>query len=301
MRSAGQLLAHLWMDEESRCGYVRDGGVLCNMWNALGSHQWPIDDRLPGPPGLSPVNFMDGSSAAAGTDASTSITATFGLAQHQLPTSFSSSSTVSKLSALIQANRNGHLSENQLEVRTNVLRVDVRGTVANALSLLGLLSPSGSSTLSGDGRAKSSVLRNPFESSGNFNTEALRAHVLDEQMETLSPTDKQAITVASSYWLLREGQWWTQVSEDLIKLGVVPIDADAAMLMERLETVFDAAESIQFEQMELQDMSNRDRKGKEDVFLGQIIQQKNQEIRSEWLKRKTQHNTKGALSTKVKL
>jgi len=82
---------------------------------------------------------------------------------------------------------------------------------------------------------------------------------------------------------------------------VVPIDADAAMLMERLETVFDAAESIQFEQMELQDMSNRDRKGKEDVFLGQIIQQKNQEIRSEWLKRKTQHNTKGALSTKVKL
>ena len=101
----------------------------------------------------------------------------------------------------------------------------------------------------------------------------------------LTPSDRQVLSMARKYHALREGEWWLKVKRALSQLSVEPIEADLALIDNRLEHFFDAAQAVQMEQMELSDEDHHIRKDTEDHFMGQIIFKKNQQIKAEWLKR----------------
>ena len=69
MRSAAQLAACCWLDEEVRLGVARDDGVITNIMDPFGKHIWPVD--------LVQVPVADNASSASSvqthTDASKSI------------------------------------------------------------------------------------------------------------------------------------------------------------------------------------------------------------------------------------
>ena len=48
MRSAAQIATHCWLDEEVRlnASRVSGRGVICNMFNPMGNHAWPIDSQV---------------------------------------------------------------------------------------------------------------------------------------------------------------------------------------------------------------------------------------------------------------
>jgi hypothetical protein len=105
--------------------------------------------------------------------------------------------------------------------------------------------------------------------------------------QNLSPTDRQVISLATRYGILREGQWWSEIQQSLAERNVVPVDEDTNAAEAMTQRVFAAAKAIQFEQMELGVVRLQDKQAEEDVFFNHIIQQKNQQIKSEYLKRKS--------------
>lgn len=277
MRSVGQLLAHCWMDEEVRVGCMRGAdGVICNIWNALGNHIWPV----------APTDHIIGQDLEYGT------------VQGDVR-----SSTVTKLNTAILEARQGSSSRIQKQVRTKALRTDIRGVIAAIFQSLGFLEvPVVESILEpledsfvvdemkldiedrGKKSAQKSFLRS-LSSMVDGNPVIVTSQDMSDQ--SLTPGDRQVISVAMRYDTLREGEWWNVIRDDLAAANIVPIDADANMLEDVQERVFAASRAIQFEQMELSVASLKEKHSQEDVFLNHIIQQKNQQIKSEYLKRKS--------------
>ena len=287
MRSAGQLLAHAWMEEEVRLINEREKGVICNLWDPLGCHHWPKDNVIPD---LSAA-ALDGLSSSNVSSPSASVQMT--------------SSAVAKLSAMIAANRCGVHAGVQSDVRASLLKLDIRGIIANIMSQLGLLEISSvvsavmPPSTAGEGLATDDLWEKTPTENGSPGTKSTSL-VQNRPDDSLSPMDRQVVSMAARYGVIREGQWWNAIKEELSMEGIVPIEADLSLMLERLENLFEAARAIQFEQMELVAISDRNKHSKEQVFIGQILQQKNQEVKSEWLKRKAQHN-KSVQSLKVKL
>ena len=296
MRSVHQILAHAWMDEEIRLGVSRDSGVLCNMWNPLNSHEWPVDPRLQEPVGNS--NAPPGQVGAAGsfvgsvnTDCTSSVwfhggTSTIdggdgGFGDNESPTA--KSSIVEKLTQAVTMNRKDTAgSYVALGVRLEASSKDMRGVLANLLSALGLLD--------GDIIDNSGAATEVRPSSGHFvhgDEGSVSSSTVGEGLNAgvLSPTDKQVLCVAKRYDTLREGEWWKCVFEDLHRTGVNPIEEDIRKIELKLDAAFEAAQASQFEQMELNSIDKRNKVKSEGAFMGQIIRQKNQQIKSEWLKR----------------
>ena len=116
------------------------------------------------------------------------------------------------------------------------------------------------------------------------------ATTMNNDDQNLSPTEKQVLSIAMRYDTLREGEWWYVVLKELQQDNVHPIEADTNLLEERRENVFEATRTVQFEQMELAVQKLSDKKMEEDVFIDHILQQKNQQIKSEWLKKKALFN-----------
>ena len=65
------------------------------------------------------------------------------------------------------------------------------------------------------------------------------------------PTEKQVVSIVNQYSLLREGEWWRSVRDDLVENGTEPIESDAYLLQSKIAAAFDAAFMVQTEQMEL--------------------------------------------------
>lgn len=277
MRSIGQLLAHCWLDEEVRLGSVRGtDGVICDIWNALGSHEWPVV----------PTDHI------IGQESETAFASTSDM----------KSSTVSKLNTAILESRQSASSRIQKEVRAKALKSDIRGVVAAIFQSLGfleipvvdsLLEPLEDSFVAdeakldiedkGKNSAKKSFLRS-LSSMVDGNPVIISKHEMSDQ--SLTPGDRQVISVAMRYDTLREGEWWNQIRKDLAAANIIPIDADANLLEDVQERVFAASRAIQFEQMELSVVSKQEKQSTEDIFLNAIIVQKNQQIKSEFLKKK---------------
>jgi hypothetical protein len=74
MRSAVQLATHCWLDEEVRLGGVRGGGVITNILDPLGGHNWPAPGLgLPPSAEAIPLISFSMSTASLGTETSRSL------------------------------------------------------------------------------------------------------------------------------------------------------------------------------------------------------------------------------------
>ena len=280
MRSIGQLLAHCWMDEEVRIGCLRDkDGVICNLWNALGDHTWPV------PPEQAKKILQEETS---------------------MPSPDGRSSTVARLNTAILAARAGSVGASLVALRQEAQKADLRCVVAAIFQLLGFLAnpcPVEIGVLQQSHTVPvNEAKQEEFDIEESSNKGFLRALTLmggngnkplkvmtaeETADQNLSPTDRQVISLATRYGLLREGQWLREIQQMLSENNVVPVDEDTNFADNLNQKVFAAARAIQFEQMELGVVRLKDKQTEEDVFFNHIIQQKNQQIKSEYLKRKS--------------
>ena len=302
VRSIGQILAHCWMDEEVRLKCVRGSdGVVCDLWNILGNHSWPIE-IIPPELVFSDTGELMAQSSSAGT---------LGFGQEGMgpggvsQVDLGQSQTVKRLNSAILASRAGSHSQTQSQVRAKVLALDLRGIIATIFQSLGFLEvPVVSHDLIGSDEYLSYVYdevaldkqeskpksgRTFLRSLSSMGGDTKPVIISEDDMsdQNLSPTDKQVISICMRYDTLREGEWWNLILEELKQENILPIDADMNLIEDMKERVFASARAIQFEQMELSVIRKMEKQSEEDVFLNHIIQQKNQQIKSEYLKRKS--------------
>lgn len=281
MRSAAQLLCHCWQDEEVRLGCVRENGVIANILDPLGDHSWPDDRRAP----------VMGDSVSSNNDTVRSI-------------------AVSRLANAIIASKQLTLGSVPTEVRSLALEKDTRIIVACTLQLMGLFESytvppdSIGSILEEEGEQKrdSAADARGFEEDGEpddlgdeeddeeeEDDEPFESKPLPTIVQTgdigLQPSDKQVIAIAKRYYLLREGGWWRQLLDDLANAGVVPVEADAALVEAYLERSFDAAAVVQLEQMALLAADFSAKASVEQEFVAGIRLKQQQAIKAAWLKK----------------
>jgi hypothetical protein len=294
VRSIGQILAHCWMDEEVRLNCTRGSdGVICNLWNILGNHSWPIEVI---PPELIFSDTGDLMTQTSTTTIDPTIAGGGIGGQSQI---------VKRLNTAILASRAGNSSQVQSTVRNKVLSLDLRGIITSIFQSLGFLEiPVVSHELVGSDEYLSYVYDEIALDKQEFKPKSGRTFlrslssmcgdtkmviISDEDMsdQNLSPTDKQVISICMRYDTLREGEWWNHILEELKLENIIPIAADLNMIEDVKERVFASARAIQFEQMELSVMRKMEKQSEEDIFLNHILQQKNQQIKSEYLKKKS--------------
>jgi hypothetical protein len=128
------------------------------------------------------------------------------------------------------------------------------------------------------GVEESAVLLGGARGEGSLTTDDLELAVFE----------RQVVAIARRYAVLREGSWWTELQDSLRRDGVTPIEADLNMIQVRLGQHFEAAQTVQMEQMALQDLGERGRKVHEKRFIDSILSMKTQEFKAELLK----HNSK---------
>jgi len=102
----------------------------------------------------------------------------------------------------------------------------------------------------------------------------------------LGPSERQVVALANQYQVLREGEWWRSVHEELQAEGVEPVEYDMQKVQSHLKASFEAAFLVQSEQMELHEQESAGKKDVEDAFVGQIIAKKEQQIKALYLKKK---------------
>jgi hypothetical protein len=291
MRSVSQLLAHAWMDEEVRRGVARDNGLICNIWNPLNGHSWAVDPkmkemlRLKSPPRSAKPAVSAGNSLLSSIE-----TSTIGNGSHPSIDATDENETnmrqslVERLATAVIMNRKDTAgSRVPANLRNEAAERDMRGVITNIFNYLGVLEgdvvESGNNTDDRPSSPQRLVEHNETDSitSGSYG-EA-------QNIGSLSPVDKQVLTIAKRYDTLREGEWWKIVFDTLRVSGVNPIDEDMKLIEQKLDAAFEAAVATQFEQMELQSLDIQQKVKIEDKFMGQILRQKNQQIKSEWLKK----------------
>lgn len=280
----------------------RQNGVLANLTDPLGNHSWPIDPRIP-----TLANSTSGGAAATNGDLNDG---TMGAG------AMSKSLIVSKLAAAIAEGRNVALGSVPMNIRGQVLDKDMRVVLASIFSQMGVflnedfMGDNGMDASNGlgllstveeeEGRLGTGQgAGNNNEDDRSVGSEMSQEPFISSSGESkLSPSDYQVLAMAQRFLVLREGAWWRTVLATLQQNGVLPIEADAALIENRMEKAFDATMSAQLEQMELQAeelrMKQRDEKG----FNDQIITQKNHQIKSEWLKRNRKNKATAAPHTK---
>ena len=100
----------------------------------------------------------------------------------------------------------------------------------------------------------------------------------------LMPMERQVLAVVNQYSVLREGEWWRSVRDDLVENGVEPIESDHYLLQSKIGAAFDAAFVVQAEQMELYGAKEDMLRNEEEGFIGQVLAKKDAEIKTAWLK-----------------
>lgn len=264
IRSAAQLLAHSWLDDEVRLNTKRDNGIICNILDPLSNHDWAVDDSVK--PYTDSTTFEESSRSLA----------------------------VTRLADAILAGRKVTEGGVPSYIRAKVLDNDARGLIANVFQLLGvfdayMVEPD-SSAGSESGRGPNGTPRSGAASLGGEEVEGdadgavpiLRSSGMDLR---LTPVEKQVVAIAHRYAILREGEWWTSVAGDLLAAQVRPIEADLTMMEQHLERYFDGAMEVQLHQMELLAEDKRLKQRQEDNFVRDLKELQYQQIKAEWLRR----------------
>mmetsp|Transcript_28596 Transcript_28596/g.57569 ORF Transcript_28596/g.57569 Transcript_28596/m.57569 type:complete len:209 (+) Transcript_28596:1-627(+) len=103
--------------------------------------------------------------------------------------------------------------------------------------------------------------------------------------EGLGAPDRATLLMAEHYVEFRAGEAWLQVRRELLVEGTKPIAADAYLLESKLEGVFNSARQVKCSQMALSQESRGEAQGKEQAFFDTVLQQRDQEIRVEQIRR----------------
>jgi hypothetical protein len=103
--------------------------------------------------------------------------------------------------------------------------------------------------------------------------------------EGLGAPDRATLLMAEHYVEFRAGETWLQVRRELLVEGTKPIAADAYLLESKLEGVFNSAREVKCAQMGLSQESRGEAQGKEQAFFDTVLQQRDQEIRVEQIRR----------------
>ena len=107
----------------------------------------------------------------------------------------------------------------------------------------------------------------------------------------LNPSDRQVVAIANHYNILRQGEWWKTVADDLQSDGIEPIEIDQKLIQNNIKSSFNSSFMIQLEQMELHGQEIDNKKDIEDSFLLQILAKKDQQIKTMYLKKKGKGGT----------
>lgn len=291
LRSAGLLLCHAWMDEETRLDSERKNskGVICDLFHPLGNQIWPKSEKEQN------IVLLTRSELAA-------TTANIG-GKNTMRDLFTQSVTVNKLATAILAGRNAVQTNLPVDTCEKALACDQRVVLASLMDHLGLFEVYNIADASNPFRSHLALSEstNAMPSPAmNSSTEDTQNNVLSTDA-MLSPKERQVLVMAKKFNVLIEGSWWQEVATYIENLNVVPIEADLAIMRKRLDGAFDAAIATQTEQMELCDVEEGIKKESEDQLLEQILTKKQQQIKAEWLKRRTRTGGKrpGA-STKLR-
>jgi len=295
MRPATQIFTHCWLDEEVRLDASREKGVLCNIYEPLGTHKWPIDT----------ITQHDGESLSS--------------------VGSSKSIAVARLADAISISRSAH-GVVPTKIRLQVLDKDMRGILSRILLLIGMLDayvstlPNGGqssplnspqqqqqqqqqqhgvsfsetndvdvaqevaegsssavpplrlNTNNGERQQQQQMLPIPpaSPSPSNYDNESKSGTggmptIVVSSDAYIVPADRQVFALANQYQVLREGEWWRAVSDELQSEGITPIEADLSLMEARIGGSFEAAFKVQLEQMEqhqVQTKCNQSRRNK---------------------------------------
>merc|ERR1711871_1615884 len=109
----------------------------------------------------------------------------------------------------------------------------------------------------------------------------------------LTPQDKQVISIAKRYNIMLNGEFWREVNDTLIAEGISPVDSDIAKIQYFLKERFNAASIVMLEHFELMEIEKCVKQEESDAFINKILDQKTQQIKTEWYKKNARkHKTK---------
>merc|ERR1711988_405730 len=100
----------------------------------------------------------------------------------------------------------------------------------------------------------------------------------------LTPQDKQVISIAKRYNIMLNGEFWREVNDTLIAEGISPVDSDIAKIQYFLKERFNAASIVMLEHFELMEIEKSVKREESDAFINKILDQKTQQIKTEWFK-----------------
>lgn len=305
LRSAAQLLCHAWLDEETRLEAERPAeGIINNLFDPLGQHHWPVSEAEQPLLGFHNDGYHNTfTQSVTVSKLASAILAGRSAVQTNLPIQIANNALESD-SRSVLSEIMGHLGlYDTYQIQDETSPFKTRDSMGE------FLMAGNSTTMGGDGnellsmskrtpgapsvemlQSRKSQHQNLSISRGNFGGSAEGGNETGFDEVKLHSREKQVLVIAKKYLALREGDWWRQVKESFEEKKLVPIEADAALIQERLDHAFDAAVATQTEQMLLFDEHEADRKQEENGFLGQILTKKHQQIKAEWIKR----NAKGA-------
>lgn len=261
LRSVEQLLCHAWIDEEIRLKSQRDSsqgpegaiaGVIADLFHPLSSQVWPsgnLGNR---------VLLLRGIS-------------------QQL-----TSKTVLKLSEAIES-ANALQSNLPVSILKELLVKDMRVLLASILRGMGLLEQYLISDSSNPFKDIPNTQDSPAVADASPDSPA-HTNNFPRSNTTLTPSERQVLSLAGKYATLFLGECWAQVMRATEE--VLPIEADQSLMRGALEQAFDASMALQTEQMQLHTTEEVVALTTEEALLGQILTKKQQQIKAEWLKRK---------------
>jgi hypothetical protein len=313
MRNVVELLAHAWMDEEARLNVQREDGLICNIWSPLQNHDWPETDKMremiadlaasqfsrranKGQQQVqeqsTQLQAQQGDSLTQTSSCLTDMVAVqaslFGDNSTANASQFGNKSSVAASKTAAGAGTSKR-APTAADLHVDVVRAgaasrDLRGVISNLFAALGLFNADAPSiTCSPDGsvRSKQSNTRRRFEDAASLSSVSQES----QYIASLSPVDKQVLAIAKRYDTLREGEWWEEVFESLREDNINIIEEDVKFIEHRIDMSFEASRSVLFDQMELNKQDKDSRIREERQYIDQILRQKNQQIKSEWLKK----------------
>lgn len=318
LRTCVQLLCHGWLDEELRLHSIRQNGVISNLWDPLHIQDWPTNVSIDymreslSTSSLSEVMPL----AVSRLNKAINMSHDYNINSQNNDNMILHSSSINMRNPLDTSHHQNDIQN----ILQSVLSIDSRGIIASILNQMNVVYPthfidhdlntevideiSDTSKVSTIATPpKISHLRtndHSFISSAMSIMSSRRESVQDrytsiivkpsDDSDKLSCQERQVLAIAKKYKYFRSSEWWDVVSETQLVSHfdgtiVAPIEDDTKMIQRKKEEIFNAILSVQMEQIALdQEQKELDRE-QVNMFHNHILDVKQQQIKSEWLKK----------------
>jgi len=270
MRSAAQVICHCWMDEEVRLGSPRNNGLFTNLLHPLGKHNWPD--------GISRQEFPTLAESVGGSSFEDSEVIDTEKSRIVEP-SLSGSQHVQKHKPAVEVEP-GHIP---LEVRRHAMEIDSRVILARILELLTLLD------------TDVCFVKTDIDDASGSKQMSTAGSITSFSELGLTPGDKQVLSIAKRFDTIKCGEYWNEVYEELSASSTPLIDSDQSKIQFFLKEYFNAASIISLEQSELDEMEQDVKREESENFVNKILDQKQQQIKAEWIKRNSKKKQKSSM------